>query len=316
MIQIIKSSTKEFTPHMAVTHMALNAGSANEENVPLVMKAAKEGADVDAVLAKLGEGSEDVIQKASYRNKQRMIESALRDSLKSEDDEEYFWVYMEDFDESTIVFEFRSKVYSVTYTMENGVVLLGTEITEVVRQDVYVAVDGSVLVLKAVAEVEGDEVDPTVNAGDSLVEEQEIALGSSQERDTEMKEEEVQALVLKAAAAAKAEARVEIEAEIAQAEVVKSAGVIVKGFSFIAEEDVETVVKALVAMGDEMPTVVKALNDAKAAIEVVEAEKETIKKEFGTQKSVEDKPEIVAEDTMSILKANVAAAKLAKAKVS
>lgn len=323
MIRPIMKGSGEASCHMAVCHMELNLGSANEENTPLVTKSKLEGDGITKVLKSLGV-DDDVIQKASYRNIQRMLESAIRDSFNTEDDE-YFYIYLNDFDESTAVFDYKDKVYSVTYSLtENGIVLLGSDIKEVVRQDVYVAADGSALVLKEVGNI--DVKNPAEIAED---EGEGLPSDISQEKENNMSkveysQEEIDSLLQKATNEAikgqeelilKAKAAWEKEAK--DAEIIKSTSAILKGYSFIADGEVEQVVKSLVTLDlDAMNTVLKALSGAKEAIDAEVAAKqveidakEEIKKEFGKQESSDETPTLDANDTKAILKANVAAAK-------
>lgn len=319
MIEIMKSTGAEFTPHMAVCHMELNGGSANKENIPLVMKASLVGKGVEEVLKSLGEG-EDVIKKASYRNTQKMLESAIRESLKPEN-EEYYYLYLRDFDTTTAVFEYQDKVFSVSYSLnESGIVLLGSDIIEVIRQDVYVSVDGTTLVLKAVEQIDDNETkNPTVDAegikkeGIPLSDISHKEKGKNEMTDkVELSIEDLEAKMLKSATDAVMKAKVLWEQDAKVAEITKSTQVIVKGLAFIAEDEAEAIVKALVSLDDEMLCIVKALTSAKDAIATLTAEKDEIVKEFGTKKSTDEKPEGVSDDLAAILKANIAAAKANK----
>lgn len=313
MITIIKSSDVEFQPHLALCHMTLNGGSANEENTPLVMKSKQEGDGITKVLKELGEDV-SIIEKASYRNVQRMLESSIREAFKPEEDEEYVYIWLQDFDETTAVFEYGSKCYAVSYTVnEAGIVLLGTDFKEVVRQDVYVSTSGDSLILKGSEEVQ--EENPAVNT-EEITDEGDKSSDSSQKEEektmtdkVELSVEELEAQIQKAAEDAIVKAKAEWEAEAKHAEVMKSTTEIVKGLSFVAQEDAEAVVKALVSLDGEMLHIVKALQSAAEKITEVEAEKEQIKKEFGEQTTIEAKPEEDKQDLASILKANVAAAK-------
>lgn len=311
----MKASDKSFIPHMAVCHMELNSGSANGENIPLVMKSKVMGDEINKVLKALGEG-DDVIQKASYRNTQRMIESSIRESFSSSD--EYSYVYLIDFDKETAVFEYGDKVYSVSYILnDKGIVLLGSDIIEVVRQDVYVSADGSALVLKAVSDVaakdpaEVAEDNDEGNTSDISQEEEEIKMTDTK---IELSVDELAAQIQKGVDDAIVKAKAGWEKEAKDAEIVKSTSEIVKGFDkFIPSEDAEAIVKGLVGMGAEsMLLVIKSLNAAQDAIAAVEAEKETIKKEFGTKQSSDVKPELSKDDLAAVLKANVAASKANK----
>ncbi len=110
-------------------------------------------------------------------------------------------------------------------------------------------------------------------------------------------------------------ARTQFAEEAAATELVKSTTTIVKGLGFVEEADVEEIVKGLVAAGDALPTIVKALDAAKVSVEAKEAELVEIQKEFadGKPKAEEAKPE--GEENVSpesLMKSNIAALKAAK----
>lgn len=313
-ITIIKSSDKTFIPHMAVCHMDFNSGSANGENIPLVMKSKASGDEINTILKTLGEDG-GVIEKASYRNIRNMLESVIRESMGSYSSDGYSYVYLNDFDSETAVFEYGDKVYSVSYTLnEKGIVLLGSDIQEVVRQDVYVSVDGSTLVLKAVEDVVKDpaEVAEDNDEGNTsdISQEEEKEMTDKIELSVDELAEKIQKGVDDAILKAKAS----WEQEAKEAEVLKSTAEIVKGFDkFVVSDDAEAIVKGLVGMeADTMLLVIKAFNAAQDAIAAVEAEKETIKKEFSTKKSSDVAPELSKSDLAAVLKANIAKTKATK----
>lgn len=318
MIEIIKSTSKEFTPHLAVCDMVFNGGSANMENEPLVMKAKAYGDNLSVLLKQLNLSEVDgVITKASYRNTYNMLQAALNDKYNSDDDEPYY-IWVSDFDTDTVIFEYKNKTYSLSYSLTTDeVVLLGNDEKEVIRQEVFVSNDGQALVLKSENEnVNADVKEPPVDAEggkqDEGVEPSVATEIENKEEDT-MSDINVEELIQKAKDEAKEQARLEFEAELAEKELVKSAQTIVKGFGFIEEADVETLVKSMVALGDEMTVVVKALDSAKKAIDAIEAEKEEIKKEFGKQEAVDGKPELAAMDETEQLAMLVKQRKQAKA---
>lgn len=285
MIQIHKS-TSDFIPHIALCHMEFNGGSANGENIPLIQKAAKDGAQLNTVLKALGMDDSEVVEKASYENMRRMLYAHLGNLYNTD------YTYIIDFDESTVVFEAGNKTYSIPHSMDDaGNILLGTEPREVVRQEIYVSVEGDELVLKSDnVEVENPAIDAEVikSEGITPIIDKEESMEQVEIKDTV----DIEALVLKAKQDTEAAVRAEIAAELAEKELVKSAQSIVKGFPFISEGDVEAVVKALVLADEVMVPIVKALEAANEKIAAVELEKEEIKKEFGTQKSVGDKPNV------------------------
>jgi hypothetical protein len=296
MIQIFKSAS-EFECHLALCHMEFNGGSANGENIPLVTKAVESNDNLNAVLKQLGVDTDsDVIQKASYRNMRNLLEAHIRQLYATED----YYVWIEDFDDTTAVFEVQGKTYSIEHKLDDsGLVQLVGMPTEVIKQEVYISVDGGALILKA----DGNPLhpiveDPTVDA--EVIKSQGITpIIDKEESMTEIikSEAEITALIQKAVADNEAKVRAEIADELSMKELTKSAETIVKGFEFIQEEDAPAIVKAMVLLGDELNVIVKAFDAAKASlaaandkVAAIELEKEEIKKEFGTQKSIAEVP--------------------------
>lgn len=312
-IQIVKSLTEEFTPHMAVTHMDLNGGAANGENISLVMKANKDGEAISAILKSL-DADDDVLVKASYNNKRKMINQAIRDSFEADSKDEYVYIYLEDFDENTAVFEQGNKVYSIGYSMTpQGIVLLVGDFEEVVRQDIYVSVDGSTLVLKSV-----DNEDASVVAGVDNTEGK--TSNTTEEKNdmsdkTELNMDEMKDLIEKASIDAVTKARASWKAEAEAELLVKSTEDALAGFSFVAKEDAPALVKSLVDFSEGMPAILKALGAAQDVIAkgvedlaTSEAAKEELKKEFGVTQSVDGDAQDEVQDSAALRKAAVKAA--------
>lgn len=324
MIQIVKS-VSDFKPHIAVCHMDINGGSANGENVSLVMKSKLSGDNITAVLKALGENT-PTIEKATYRAIQGMLETGLREKLKKGDEYTYIWV--RDFDESTAVFEYSTedsyKDYSISYSVnENGVVLLGDDMQEVVQHQIYTSVSGDELILKGAEEnpegVVGSEITSEVEEGSNADTSDVNVIKGAEETMSKEKELTIEEIVK----AARAEERASIEAENLAKELLDSTTAIVKGLSFVEETEVDTIVKGLIAAGEVSEVIVKALNDANtsvseatAKVEAIEAEMVEVKKEFGNkeQQGVENTPENVSDDLVAIQKAALAKIKAAKNK--
>ena len=283
MIQIIKASDDTFKPHIALCHMEYNGGSANKENVSLVMKAKQSGDNLKKVLKQLGI-EDSVLQKASYQNLRSQLEAALRDVYND-------YVYVEDFDpeKGTVVFEAYKndtyKMYSTGFSVGTGdIVSLEGEAVEVVGHKVYTTVEEGALLLKSLDESTDEESDTTNSPSGAITE--------GQTSDDDNKEEDmsdnqnIEQIVKEALAKQAAEsadqlikAKAQWDAEAAEAVLVKSTTEIVKGFDCVEEADLEVLVKALVGAG-ESSVFVKAMSNLKDKVTKAEADVATIQKEF------------------------------------
>lgn len=336
-IQIIKKGS-EFKPHMAVTHMSpdINDGCATGENTPLVLKSKMDGDKLNTILKALGENS-DILEKASYNNLRSMLRVVLEDKIKANNPtKEYFYVDVEDFDESSVVFYFDDNTYSIAYQVNTeGVIELVGEASKVVRTTVYTSVETNSLVLKGtkveetleevldedtnLETIEDSEVKKE-NLGDEEV--TEVVKMASGQNDNEIKEsimsdKEVVIDPQELVKSAVAEAKLQWEADAAEAVLVKSTTEAVKAFDFVDEADVATIVKCLVKdTGAEV--ILKALESANAKVEAANAEMLVIKEKFASQEQVADEstPTVEKSSASDILKANIAKAKATKAAAS
>lgn len=110
------------SPHLALTHEAQN-GAANKRNVSLLLKSDVELTEDTRTLLKslLGEDVQ-LIEKASYNG----LNKKLNDAIKKFSTDRWDWSYVEDFDETNVVFSNSDGVYYVDYRVENEQVVLGS----------------------------------------------------------------------------------------------------------------------------------------------------------------------------------------------
>lgn len=315
MINLIKSKKSKFKPHIAVCHMdpLINGGSANEENIALVLKAKEGGVKLNTILKALGENA-DVLEKATYRNLQKQLEAALMDKYSAGGEHSYVWVT--DFDESSVVYEYKDTYYSMNYELtENDIVTLKGEAIEAVRHEIYTNVEGDALVLKGAEEVSesleatSDEEQEEIQVASEDVKENKESTVTEETVQPEVEKLDVEAIIAKA----KSDARAEFEAEYAEAELLKSTGNILKSFDFIEEADLSVLVKALVSV-EGADLIIKSFESAKTAIDAANAEVVKAKEEFGNkpQQSLETTPETVKLSMAQQMKANVDKVKASK----
>ena len=127
MALIIKTENdSEKAPHLALTHKRLQGGAANGRNVSLLMKSDVEITPEIATLIKKVAGvdvSVTKIEKASYND----LNTALSEAIKkfSDNDNEYYWSWVVDFDEQFVVFSNEDGLFYTEYTINGDVVTLG-----------------------------------------------------------------------------------------------------------------------------------------------------------------------------------------------
>lgn len=122
-----KQEQKRKSPQLALIHNELQGGAANGRNVSLLMKADAEiTPEVEEILKRvLGtqqEASEDKdIEKSSYKKLKSLLEASLKSKIGGD-----FWLYVEDFDDSSVVFYTDEECYFAPYYKdEDGVIVVG-----------------------------------------------------------------------------------------------------------------------------------------------------------------------------------------------
>lgn len=145
MALIIKSEEDETrTPHLAMTHNELQGGAANGRNVSLLMKSAEMTEAIEKALEGLGLET-DVVKATYYGQMRRVLQSAVQDQFGGDGWDHY--AYVEDFDDTTVVFCTEDGLFVVTYTLsDNGTVAkLDDVATPVTAEVIYTETDGSIL---------------------------------------------------------------------------------------------------------------------------------------------------------------------------
>lgn len=119
---IIKTKDDSKRPHLALTHMELQQGSANGRNVSLLMKSGVEATEeVTKALEALGL-DKAIINKSMYASKiSEALSSAVREAFGDDD----HWLYVEDYNDSIVLFCSEGGLFSVDYSLVDGKVTLG-----------------------------------------------------------------------------------------------------------------------------------------------------------------------------------------------
>ena len=146
-IEVEKKSGK--APHLALTHKELQNGSANGRNVSLLMKSdACVTPEVAELIEKLsGLKVEVSVEKASFETLRNGLKQKLLESFGSRQNESAYWLCVEDFDQSHVVFCVEDGIYYTSYTLdENGYVRsVGETATPVHQVLLYKEEEGGVV---------------------------------------------------------------------------------------------------------------------------------------------------------------------------
>ena len=143
-LEIETEDDQKVTPHLAMTHKALQGGSANGRNISLLMKSAEMSEAIEKALEGLGlEGS--VVKSAFYGQIRNVLQSALTDQFGGDDWDD--WCYVEDFDDSTVVFCTDDGLFITSYKIsDNGTVAtLGETATPVTASVTYTETNGDIM---------------------------------------------------------------------------------------------------------------------------------------------------------------------------
>lgn len=127
MTLVIKTKDDSKRPHLALTHNQLQGGAANGRNVSLLMKSdITITKDIEKALRALG------VNKSAFQSEiSDAICTAVREAFSDDDS----WCYVEDYNDSIVIFCSKDGLYSVDYSFVDGKVTLGdlaTPVTEVV----------------------------------------------------------------------------------------------------------------------------------------------------------------------------------------
>ena len=139
---VIKDKEGKKSPHLALTHNELQGGAANGRNVSLLMKNKEElTEDVVKALEILGISPQSLNKAAYYSEIRTAITTVLRE--KYADDKE--WLYVEDFNDSVVIFCNDKGIFSAEYSYVNGEVTVSDLASPVVSVLKYEPTSGKML---------------------------------------------------------------------------------------------------------------------------------------------------------------------------
>lgn len=290
-------------PHLAVCHKS-QGYSANKRPVALLFKSEDTVVTKEIIKSLEGIVSEKELLKMSYENMRKSLSEALEAKFKEDRDEyDYFWVDVYDFNEDMVAFRIEGDLWAVDYSVDNDVVMIGDELRQTSRRDLYVDSESGEELIKASFWKKEEHPDDDKSEGVSIegakaietplektVTEEETMADEIKVEDTQeelVKASEVAAEIEKAVAKALAQRDQEHEVALQKAQLVSDTTDLVKGFNFIAEDDVEELVKCLVDNDALGAVIFKALDAAKEKVAEAEAEVIKVKEEFGKTEAVE-----------------------------
>ena len=312
-------------PHLAVCHKS-QGFSANGRPTALLFKSDQQQLNSEILKSLDGVVKQEIIEKMSYDNKRRALDEAITEKLRSDmsANGEYVYAYVMDFSDDLVVFRYQDDMFAVSYTItEQGIVTLGEEPRSAKLRDLYVDSDTGEELIKASdwlsrsaveddseqqqdpdTDVDGDDEekgDDSIDSPEKQQQEEETMSDKKdqvQEQADVIKSSDVQELIKQAIQADRKE-----QEELRKAqELEKTTTELFKGFTFVEEDKVSELVKAVVA-NDEAIEITKALSAAQDKIdELVKSEKEAqdelvkVKEEFGkpeaAQGEIKDKADL------------------------
>ena len=139
---VIKDKEGKKSPHLALTHMELQGGSANQRNVSLLMKNKEElTEEVVKALEILGIAPQTLNKAGFYSQLRTQLSNAVKEKFGEKDD----WLYVEDFNDSVVIFCNEEGVFSVEYSNVNGEITIGDLANPVIGVMSYEPVTGKML---------------------------------------------------------------------------------------------------------------------------------------------------------------------------
>lgn len=271
------------TPHLSLTHMALQGGAANGRNLSLLMKNKENlSEDIIKALSAIGIDLQEVNKAAFYSQMQTLLTTAVRAKFADDDG----WLYVEDFNDSVVIFCTDGGLYSAKYSIENGIVILDDLANPMQRLITFVEADGKMLLSEDAEDKLEEGVYSLVTKAlqnENTVEHLTKMFEKTKHEVETLKEEiqkavEAAEAVLKAQLASKQE---ELEKALAEAEELKKAQreAVEKArkeklVAVVGDVEAEELFKAIGGLEEQAFAAVFASLEKKAAAEQKELEKE------------------------------------------
>lgn len=206
MTEEIKKKKVKLSPHLAITHLEAQGGASNGRNVSLLMKSVDITDEQKEILKSII--GETEINKMFTNDKRELLERAVREKFQTEDDDNsWSWVWVENFDESTVIMSNSDGLYSVSYSMNGNDVSLGDTANPVTRIITYEASSDRISLSKATDGIDANVLSMIEKSLDSLSNNNKLkeVLKSKQEKGKQLMEQEIQKAVDAAVGVVKAD---------------------------------------------------------------------------------------------------------------
>lgn len=274
---LVIKDKKAKTPHLALTH-ELQGGAANLRNVSLLMKN-KDELSEDVIKALEGIGiSLQQVDKAAFYSQMR---SKLSDAVRSKYADEGEWLYVEDFNDTVVIFCNDKGLYSTEYSIVDGEVSIGDLANPMTSVLVYEPTSGNMLLSEDAEDKLEEGVYGLVTkalSNSESVEHLTEMFKSIENKKVIILQEEIQKAVAEAETLLKSQiADLQSQLEKAQADVAKyeeaAKEIVAKSrketlASVVAAEEVEVLFKSLESLADEaFEAVVKTLKAKEEKLE-------------------------------------------------
>lgn len=139
---VIKDKEGKKNPHLALTHNQLQGGAANGRNVSLLMKNKEEiTEDIIKALEILGIHPQELNKAAFYSEMRTSLQTILTEKYADQDE----WLYVEDFNDSVVIFCNDKGIFSVDYSNVDGEITVGDLANPVVSVLKYEPTSGKML---------------------------------------------------------------------------------------------------------------------------------------------------------------------------
>lgn len=274
-------------PHLAITHLDKQGGSANGRNISLLLKSDVEIDEETANLIEKLSGVKVEVNKSSYNSKRDKLESGVEKFRETA----WSWSYVVDFDDTMVVFSNESGYWAAEYTEEDGVITVSNEATEVSRFVSYVEESGKVALTEVDKTLDGGVLSLVVKSLEKVNQDEKLVdIFKSKKKEKEM-EKEIEKAVDEQTKVLKADLeKAEKDLQEALAEIQKMKDSAAEQKMAVRKSALEGVIGA-----DELETLLKgveAMDDASFDILVgsLQANKEKVEKSdlFSRQSSSQD----------------------------
>lgn len=139
---VIKDKEGKKSPHLALTHMELQQGAANGRNVSLLMKnKEKLTEEVIKALETLGIHPQELNKAAFYSEIRTALQKIIKEKYADKDE----WLYVEDFNDSVVIFCNDRGIFSVDYSYVDGEITVGDLASPVISVLKYEPTSGKML---------------------------------------------------------------------------------------------------------------------------------------------------------------------------